>query len=258
MGRVKQRMISTGAVGVDRGGACHGDSGGPLVFKQNGQNDIQIGVVSWGVPGCVGGQNSPSVYSRLSELVDWIHNQVWGFVEIQGNEILCFDSTKTYILQNIPNFITATWETSSNIEIISSTDTTVTLRASSSFVSGNGWIRTILNNGAQINRKINVGDPSSNGLRITTTGNGIYLFSKTWQELFGFGSGSIEWKVSGTSTLIRNSGTNSILVYPTSTNHGQIITIGIRAKNDCGFSDWFYKDFTIYKTTSDGGISVMH
>lgn len=44
-----QRMISTGANGIDREGACHGDSGGPLVFRQNGQNDIQIGVVSWGV-----------------------------------------------------------------------------------------------------------------------------------------------------------------------------------------------------------------
>lgn len=43
-----ERMLSTGAVGMDREGACHGDSGGPLVFRQSGQNDIQIGVVSWG------------------------------------------------------------------------------------------------------------------------------------------------------------------------------------------------------------------
>ena len=68
-----ERMLSTGAVGMDREGACHGDSGGPLVFRQSGQNDIQIGVVSWGVPRCVGGENSPSVYARVSELIDWIN-----------------------------------------------------------------------------------------------------------------------------------------------------------------------------------------
>ena len=54
-----QRMISTGEVGINRSGACHGDSGGPLVFKQTGKKDIQIGVVSWGVPRCVGGQMLP-------------------------------------------------------------------------------------------------------------------------------------------------------------------------------------------------------
>ncbi|PIE49924.1 MAG: hypothetical protein CSA39_00120, partial [Flavobacteriales bacterium] len=93
-----QRMLSTGAVGMGRQGACRGDSGGPLVFRQNGQNDIQIGVVSWGVPDCNGGENSPSIYTRLSQLVDWLNGEVWNFLRIQGSNDVCFDSSKTFIL----------------------------------------------------------------------------------------------------------------------------------------------------------------
>jgi secreted trypsin-like serine protease len=254
-----QRMLSTGAVGMDRQGACHGDSGGPLVFRQNGGNDIQIGVVSWGVPRCVGGENSPSIYARLSQLVNWINGEVWDFARIQGSNDVCYNSSKTFTVQNIPNFINVTnWQSSNNVTILSSNKNSSIVKASFSNSTGNGWVRAILSNGVVLQNNFWVGKPSSNNLRITTTGNGIYLFSKTWQELFAFGGDNIEWNILGTSTMTRNCGEGCILVYPTSINHGQIITIGIRAKNECGYSNWYYKDFTIYKKTSDGGIGVMH
>lgn len=63
---------------------------------------------------------------------------------------------------------------------------------------------------------------------------------------------------SGSPVLKKNYGPNSILIYPTTTNHGQIITIAIRSKNECGYSNWKYQDFTVYSATSDGGIGVMH
>ena len=50
-----------------------GDSGGPLV-KTNTFDMVEvIGVVSWGLFPC-GGRNAPSVYTRVSAFVDWIHN----------------------------------------------------------------------------------------------------------------------------------------------------------------------------------------
>ena len=139
-----QRMISTGAVEINRQGACHGDSGGPLVFKQNGQNDIQIGVVSWGVPRCVGGENSPSVYSRLSQLVDWVHSEIWNFVTIQDNDLVCSNTTMTYTIQkpfNFPSSITvSSWTSSNNTQIISSNNTSSEIRVLNSNSTGDGRI----------------------------------------------------------------------------------------------------------------------
>lgn len=63
-------MLCAGADGRD---SCYGDSGSPLVLKGgNQQDDVQVGVVSWGYE-CAGAL--PGVYSRLSYL------PVYNFVE---------------------------------------------------------------------------------------------------------------------------------------------------------------------------------
>jgi len=63
-------MLCAGSEGRD---SCYGDSGSPLVLKgATEQNDVQIGLVSWGYE-CAG--ELPGVYSRLS------HNSVFTFVE---------------------------------------------------------------------------------------------------------------------------------------------------------------------------------
>ncbi|XP_070504854.1 trypsin-1-like [Chironomus tepperi] len=58
---------------------CRGDSGGPLqiVSQKNKCIYLIIGVTSYGAAYC-GGPNSPGVYTRVSEYVDWIEQKVWG------------------------------------------------------------------------------------------------------------------------------------------------------------------------------------
>jgi secreted trypsin-like serine protease len=51
--------------GDEETGSCSGDSGGPLVI-----NDVQIGVVSFGVIFCSPGY--PSGFSRVTSFLDWI------------------------------------------------------------------------------------------------------------------------------------------------------------------------------------------
>ncbi|XP_028131868.1 trypsin-1 [Diabrotica virgifera virgifera] len=50
-------------------GPCSGDSGGPLA-----QHGTLIGVVSWGSKDC--GTDIPSVYSKVSNYIDWIKEHV--------------------------------------------------------------------------------------------------------------------------------------------------------------------------------------
>ena len=54
--------------------ACQGDSGGPLVIRQSSGDDLQVGVVSWGIS-CAH-KDFPGVYARVSSQYDWIRQNV--------------------------------------------------------------------------------------------------------------------------------------------------------------------------------------
>lgn len=53
--------------------ACDGDSGGPIVTRDIHNNDIQVGIVSWGFE-CAH-NDFPGVYARVSTAFDWIKNE---------------------------------------------------------------------------------------------------------------------------------------------------------------------------------------
>jgi len=65
------------AVDWDGQDACQGDSGGGLIRlgdAGNGRDDVQMGIVSWGVS--CGNPYFAGVYSRISEHYDWIRDNV--------------------------------------------------------------------------------------------------------------------------------------------------------------------------------------
>lgn len=260
-----QRMLSTGAVGMDRQGACHGDSGGPLVFRQNGQNDIQIGVVSWGVPRCIGGENSPSVYARLSQLVSWINGEVWNFASIQGSNNVCYNSSKTFTLQKIPYFIdVANWQVSNNVTILSSNNNSITARATSSNSTGNGWVKATLSNGTILEEEFKVGIPNISNHYVTNTSRGgtYILNNRVWNIMDitynrQYLDYNFKWEVATTNSLISHSSYKPKFNINPNQNYGYI-QIGIKVENQCGCSQWKWKTFSVDGATGGGIGGIIH
>jgi len=71
-GQITSSMLC--AVGqADGQDSCQGDSGGPLIIF-NGEENVQVGVVSWGI-GCAS-EHFPGVYARVSRAHSWIEREV--------------------------------------------------------------------------------------------------------------------------------------------------------------------------------------
>jgi len=58
--------------GTGTNSSCKGDSGGPVTVELHGYH-YQIGVVSWGIKGCVM-EGAPSVFARVTSLLDSLNN----------------------------------------------------------------------------------------------------------------------------------------------------------------------------------------
>ena len=75
-GLAPHEMAATGGGTNGRQGTCIGDSGGPLVSFFVGE-PVLIGITARGVDWCIGdNQTSPSVFERVSYILDWINKYV--------------------------------------------------------------------------------------------------------------------------------------------------------------------------------------
>jgi hypothetical protein len=72
---VTDNMICATSYEYETKDTCNGDSGGPAFVKgANASQDILIGIVSWGYRCAEYGY--PGVYTRVSEILDWINDEV--------------------------------------------------------------------------------------------------------------------------------------------------------------------------------------
>lgn len=173
---VSGNMIATSAVGGVRQGACHGDSGGPLVVTTSSGVKKQIGTVSWGVPTCVGGSNSPSIFAKVENYIPWINSYITPPIvyNLYGSNTVCSTPSQSFvgITPSPPSGSTIEWSTSSNLFVSStlppSTNNTQSVLVSSNLPSNTYSTGTVTAtiNGAQYSRTVSIGQkPFSLGTR---------------------------------------------------------------------------------------------
>jgi len=105
--------------GSNNDGAGKGDSGGPLVVKDNSGQDVLIGVNSRSQPIGSNTQYRPSVFVRVSSIIDWILEKT---VAVLGSTNMCGSAnSETFIVENLPFGSTVTWEKNCNHILLNGT-----------------------------------------------------------------------------------------------------------------------------------------
>ncbi|MDR2234018.1 MAG: trypsin-like serine protease [Tannerella sp.] len=225
-------MATTG-VGSIRQGACNGDSGGPLTTLSNSNEPMLIGVVNWALAGCSGNNgNSPSVYLRVSSILNWIGTNI---INISGPNAICSGSS-SFSVSNAPNGFT--WNSSSNLNI-SGSGTNVSVSTVSG-ANGAGWI-SINHGGVELARKnVWIGVPPtpliSGPSSVSTSSQPVTYYA----NIQGYTSSTItnyEWSWQSDPANPMYSYGNYINIY---FNVAGSSRLSLRASNSCGYSPWQY------------------
>ena len=175
-------------------------------------------------------------------------------VSISTVKNVCYSQTKTITLSNLGVFNTV-WSSSSNVQIVSSNNSSVTVRAKSSNSMGNGWVKATLSNGTALQEDFDVGIPNLNyryylqNMSLPNNSS-TSLLENAWNHLrvacssrCGDLNGG-RWQYSATGSSIRN-GNNNTLLIRSNLSRGSNVKINYRSCNACGCSGWRYSWFAV-------------
>lgn len=170
--------------------------------------------------------------------------------ELSPIDYLCYPNSKTLAISNL-GVNTTTWQVSSNVTVLSSNNNSITVRASSSNSTGSGWVKAILSNGTSLQEDFYVGIPPSDELSLVATGASFNLLSRQWfyvHTVFGYSSSHYNWydKSNTFEWLMRGvmwrDYDRIAAIYPLEDG---VVHVRVRAKNDCGCTNWIGKDFRV-------------
>ncbi|MBC6426569.1 MAG: hypothetical protein GDA51_08925 [Ekhidna sp.] len=182
-------------------------------------------------------------------------------VRISKVDNVCYPQTKIITLSNLGGFNTV-WSSSSNVQIISSNNNSVTVRAKSSYSTGNGWIKAALSNGVVLQEGFSVGVPNGRKISIENGSGSDVLYNQSWNWIYVQYNGSSnilnntwEWRFLRTSGDVRvmvREGNNKSLNLVTVSGEGTL-NVHARVSNECGCSLWKDTYFQVRRSLSRGG-----
>ena len=183
---------------------------------------------------------------------------------------LCYPSTKTIQFTDpcrTGTFV-STWTSSNNVQIVSSNNSSATIRAATYLSSGEGWIQANLNDGISLREIFHVGIPTISNVPYSLHVSGALTMGNfrrgTWNRVHivcnagcrGNQSATqdMNWNITATSSsIIHSSGSNSALIKPNANT--SYIRVSYTAFNDCGYSESRFQDFHVIGGAGNNSLS---
>ncbi len=184
---------------------------------------------------------------------------------ISGSSSVCASQSYTFTISGAshPCITSFNWSVSPNLQIISQNANSITVVKNPFNNANAGYISySIPNTNIDIRKGVWVGLPENQGLNILKIST-YNFYAGSWTKLKATYNALIypengnynltyEWQIP--SGMVRNYSDTSIKdINPR--NAGQLI-IGVRAWNECGCTDWYYKLFDVI-STGGGGSNVL-
>ncbi len=180
---------------------------------------------------------------------------------------ICNPQTTTVTLSNIAGASTS-WTSSNNVQIISSNNSSATIRGLNSYSNGFGWIRATLSNGITLQENFHVGKAEVNNVIFRNIGAGVtdYFCSSHINNEF-----EILPKIKNASyqIRIRDLSTFNIVAGPYNFN-GNIATLPnsynytpgwylfeVKSTNSCGTTNWTELEVEFVDCTLESGGGEM-
>lgn len=182
--------------------------------------------------------------------------------EVEGEALICNGSSETYTLNSIPSGVTTTWQVSGHLQIISSTNTSVTVKQVSPTANGVGYVKAILGS-ITSELEVFVGTTEINYTSFyNNAANGTgYLCSSHYGNMYNIADGSPP-NTTYQYRLLKHPNLNVVYTSPTGrSSSGEInytassgwYTFEARGTNTCGTSDWFGTDVEYVDCNEGGG-----
>lgn len=206
------------------------------------------------------GERMRNAISSLSYLQQTISNNCIVY-ELSTLDFLCNQNDETITIINHNEEITTSWETSSNVNIVSNTNESITVSPVFNYLNGLGWVKATLSNGIILEESFWVGNPSSNGLYFYSSGN-FEISTHRWYQFtahhqnFSYlehGHLNYEWQIPYAQLRMNPPKNKAISVYPT---HTGVYPYRVRSKNPCGCSNWVTQHYIVEQEPGDDDLYI--
>lgn len=184
--------------------------------------------------------------------------------QISEVNTICYPQTTTVTLSNLGG-ATTIWTSSNNVQIVSSNNSSATIRGTNSYSNGDGWIRAELSNGITFQENFHVGKAEVDNVLFRNNGAGVsgYFcsshYGNEFEILLYVPNASYEIRIRDLSTNNIVAGpynfTGGIATLPTDYNYtpGWYL-FEARGTNSCGASnDWTQWEVEFVDCTIGGG-----
>ena len=188
--------------------------------------------------------------------------------ELSGNSAVC-NSNTTYTLQNGGSSVT--WQVSTNLQVLSSNNTNITVKPINSTVIGDGFIEAVLPN-ETLRKNVWIGIPSAPSSILGFCCNGKNFGSESIYEFTvranNLGANQFNWLVAG-GTILEGQGTNTIIVKTAKVTGSNKVYFDVSARvgNSCGWSSYLWRSgyvtsgvgpaiFSVYPNPADNEVTI--